>query len=102
MFTRKFIQNLLVALVQKKFGILPEFLVEVPESSANGDYFSNAALVLGKSLKKVSIDVAKEIADVLSLQWAGWKVEVVGPGFINLWMSNNYLQDEFRKIPGKH
>ena len=98
MFTRKFIQNLLVALVQKKFGILPEFLVEVPENSANGDYFSNVALVLGKSLKKVPIDVAKEIADVLSLQLAGWKVEVVGPGFINLWMSNNYLQDEFRKI----
>ncbi len=98
MLVREFIKNLLIGLIQKKFGILPEFLVAVPENPEHGDYSTNAALVLAKSLKKSPIEVAKEVADILVGQLKGWKIEIAGPGFINFWMSEDFLQKEFGKI----
>ena len=96
--TRGFIKNLLADLVQKKFGVLPEFLVEVPESSEHGDYSTNIALVLAKSLKKNPAETATEMLEVLTVQMEDWKVALAGPGFINFWIGEKFLQTEFKKI----
>lgn len=95
---REFIKNLLDVLVRSEFGILPDFLVEVPENKEHGDYFTNAALILAKSLQRSPGEVAKEIKNALSGQLGGWKVEIAGPGFINFWISEDCLLEEFRKI----
>lgn len=89
---------MLVDLTREKFGILPEFVVEVPENSEHGDYSTNIALALAQLLQKDPRDFAKEIADILGGRLKEWKVEAVGPGFINFWLSKDFLQKEFGRI----
>lgn len=75
-----------------------DFSVEVPENSEHGDYSTNVALLLAKSLQKNSAEAAEELTRVLIGQLDGWKIKTAGPGFINFWISEKFLQKEFRKI----
>jgi arginyl-tRNA synthetase len=52
-----------------------------------GDYATNAALQLGKPPR----EIAQKIADKLSTQAAFLKVEVAGPGFINIRLTDEQL-----------
>lgn len=74
--------------------------LERPDDELNGDYSSNAALVFGKK-RGVS---PKELADsiVEEIQKEEFpeirKIEVAGPGFINFFLSKNFLVDSVKKI----
>ena len=71
-------------------GALPQGLdfanVEVvpPRDAAHGDLASNAALVLAKAAKMKPRDIAEQLAEKLSADPDIDKVEVAGPGFLNL------------------
>lgn len=71
------------------------FDVVVPtQDPAHGDYQSNAAFRLGKSLKQNPRNIAEAVRAVL-LQGAGQGpirgVDVAGPGFLNLWLDEAWL-----------
>src|SRR5581483_3100035 len=71
-------------------GVLPPGIdqsrvtVEPPRDRAHGDMATNAAMVLAKDAGKKPRDLADAIAATLHDDVLVGKVEVAGPGFINL------------------
>lgn len=80
-----------------KFGLagkdVPAFVLEHPDEMSHGDFATNVALVLSKSLKKSPVEVAKQIVAEINqdLPVEISKVEIAGPGFINFYLSPKYF-----------
>lgn len=62
-----------------------------------GDFATNVALQLSKQVGKNPREIAETIVQKLDHP-AIAKAEVAGPGFINLWVSNDVLQAELNKM----
>jgi len=77
---------------------VPEIGLEVPRDAGHGDFASNIALVTAKMAKKSPRDVAKIIVGHLTLGEFIHDVEVAGPGFINFFLSHDWLYDTIRVI----
>ena len=79
---------------------LKEISLEHPENPEHGDYATNIALVLAKQLGKNPREVAESIIGKLEIE--NWKfldkVEVAGPGFVNFFLSKEYLLEELKRI----
>ncbi len=75
-----------------------KFAVEWPTEFTHGDYAVNAALVAAKALGKNPRELAAELAPILKekIGYEIEKVEVAGPGFINLTLSREYLAEQVR------
>ena len=71
-------------------GVLPSGIdqsrvtVEPPRDAAHGDMATNAAMVLAKDASRKPRDLAEMIAERLRADTLVARVEVAGPGFINL------------------
>ena len=71
-------------------GVLPSGIdqsrvtVEPPRDAAHGDMATNAAMVLAKDAGRKPRDLAEMIAEKLRADTLVARVEVAGPGFINL------------------
>ncbi len=71
-------------------GVLPatidqsRVVVEPPRDPSHGDMATNAAMVLAKDAGKKPRELAQAIADGLAADDLVQKVDVAGPGFINL------------------
>lgn len=65
--------------------------LEVPKDKQHGDFACNIAMLLAKPLKtpprKIAEAIAKNIETVGDIK----RVEIAGAGFINFYLSNNYL-----------
>ena len=99
-------------LLQKKFSeallkaypTLENPPVEVTESLINpfGDYQFNSALKLKKSLQKSPVEIAKEIVTHFDPEEKGIllvePLEVAGPGFINIRLSKNFLENKLNTL----
>jgi len=59
-------------------------VVEPPRDASHGDMATNAAMVLAKEAKAKPRDLAEQIAERLRADALIAKVDVAGPGFINL------------------
>ena len=57
-----------------------------------GEFQANAAMALGKRSGRQPRELAQAIVDQLDVADVCSKVEVAGPGFINLWLSERALQ----------
>jgi arginyl-tRNA synthetase len=101
------IQELIKIQISKaleKEGIaLREFGLEYPEDSIHGDYSSNIAMMVAKSLGKKPVEVAKKIAEIINqnLPEEISKVEVAGPGFINFYLNNSFVSKSVLAILNK-
>ncbi|HXY30960.1 MAG TPA: arginine--tRNA ligase [Gemmatimonadaceae bacterium] len=63
-------------------------VLERPRESAHGDWSTNLAMTLARTLKRKPRDVADALVRQLDLAAAGvQRVEVAGPGFINLFLA---------------
>ena len=77
-------------------GVLPGGLdtgavtVEPPRDATHGDLATNAALVLARQAERKPRDIAEAIAARLADDDAVTAVDVAGPGFINLRLSNAF------------
>jgi len=99
----KLIQNSIKELQKKKvlpvFEI-PKIEIKHPKEKRHGDYATNVAILLAKTLKKNPM----KIAEILKLQMLDFKpaifekIEIAEPGFINLFLSKNYLQKKVKEI----
>ena len=82
-----------------------EIAVDYPKNESFGDYTTNVAMVLGKILKKNPLEVAEKIVELSHMEGVFDKIEVVKPGYINLYLSKKYLQakvGEINKLGGKY
>jgi arginyl-tRNA synthetase len=70
--------------------------VEPPRDPAHGDMASNAAMVLAKDAEKKPRELAEAIAEKLRADEIISKVDVAGPGFINLTLKPAAWTDALR------
>jgi arginyl-tRNA synthetase len=75
-------------IIKTLFGVDTEIILSVPEEQF-GDFSTNVAMQLASKLGKPPRDIAEQIASELTE--SGVKVEVAGPGFINLSVSDEEL-----------
>jgi arginyl-tRNA synthetase len=73
-------------------------VVEPPRDAAHGDMATNAAMVLAKDAGKKPRDLAEAIAQKLRADALIEKVDVAGPGFINLTLKPAAWTGELRAI----
>ena len=92
---RKLLTSAVKAAIDK--GLLPEadlpdFIVEVPGDNKNGDIASNLALAGARAFHAAPRKIAEAITSCLCIEGSLFqKVEIAGPGFINLFLSPAYF-----------
>jgi arginyl-tRNA synthetase len=92
------------SIVQKSISKLSpdysgEVEVEVPQNHGHGDLSTNAAMRLTKELKKNPRQIATDIVAGLEYDPAlVTKVDIAGPGFINITFSDHYFHIELASI----
>lgn len=75
-------------------GELPEFVIEVPADSKNGNLASNAAMVSARAFHKAPRQIAEAIAAHLELEGSFFeKAEVAGPGFLNVFYAPHWYAE---------
>lgn len=67
-------------------------VVEPTGDLANGDYTSNLALVLKRDARELAQELEKTKPEEVE------KIEVAGPGFINFYLSPDYLRNNLQEI----
>lgn len=63
-----------------------------------GDYQFNGAMALAKLLKQKPRDIAQSIVDAVELDDIAEKLEIAGPGFINIHLAPAFLQTQVHTI----
>ncbi|WP_206862098.1 arginine--tRNA ligase [Lysobacter changpingensis] len=61
----------------------PEFVIERPKNAGQGDFSTNAAMLLAKPARSNPRAIAQALVDALPTTADLAKVEIAGPGFIN-------------------
>ncbi|KRB05096.1 arginine--tRNA ligase [Lysobacter sp. Root690] len=61
----------------------PDFVIERPKSRAQGDFSTNAAMLLAKPARSNPREMAQKLLDALPVNTDIAQVEIAGPGFIN-------------------
>src|SRR3989344_7259755 len=69
-----------------------------PTNSKFGDYTTTVAMQLGKKEKKDPFVIAEKIAQNIEIQDPIGSIKIIRPGFINIILSKNYLQNELQII----
>jgi len=77
---------------------VPEPELSHPKLKEHGDWATNLALVLASRAGQPPRVVAEAIAVRLQASGGIERVEVAGPGFINLFLDNRWLHDALRQI----
>lgn len=96
------IENQLLAL--EKEGVLPagsdtsRVTVEPPRDASHGDAATNAAMLLSKAAGMKPRDLAEKLAEKLREIDHIEKVEIAGPGFINLRMADQFWLSQITKV----
>ncbi|MBM3497423.1 MAG: arginine--tRNA ligase, partial [Armatimonadetes bacterium] len=76
---------------------LPDFVIETPPRADMGDFACNVAMVLARAAKMPPRAVAQAIIDHLPSGLPLERVEIAGPGFLNLFLSPTWLHDSLRR-----
>ena len=76
---------------------LEDIMIETPKDTKNGDYSSNIAMKLAKTLKDSPINIANKIVTLLEDEIID-KVMVANPGFINFYLKKDYLFENINTI----
>ncbi len=77
---------------------IEDIRVESTNDSSHGDYSSNVAMQLSGVLGKNPREIAQVLVDAFEKGEEIEKVEIAGPGFINFYVSNQYLANEVNEI----
>ncbi|MDX2309100.1 MAG: arginine--tRNA ligase [Hyphomicrobium sp.] len=77
---------------------LPNVETEAPRDPAHGDFASNIAMVLAKPAGKKPRDIAEALAKILANDPELARIEVAGPGFLNLAMTDVFWQGLVRVV----
>jgi arginyl-tRNA synthetase len=74
--------------------------VERPKREGQGDYSTNMAMLLAPSLRKPPREIAEQVGAALSevLSSDLVRFEVAGPGFVNLFLSDDWYRRALRTV----
>lgn len=73
-------------------------VINKPGNETFGDYATSVALQLAKQEKKNPMDIAQQIADTIDVGDVIEKVEVMKPGFVNIWIGKQQLMRHLADI----
>src|SRR5271169_6260646 len=93
------IQKLFSGAIKSAFPMLETYEAEIARSKEAkfGDYQCNIAMKLAKVLHSSPKDIAKQIVAFLPEQSIFSSVSITDPGFINVSLSSQYLQELIRE-----
>ena len=73
---------------------LPDFVVEIPADTSKGDFATNAAMAGARAFGMAPRKIAEAICGRLQLEGTPFeRWEIAGPGFINLFVSQQWFTD---------
>jgi arginyl-tRNA synthetase len=80
-------------------GPVPEFALDVPRQAEHGDFSCNAAMMLAKRLHRAPRAIAEDLSARLA-DPGGFlaRVEIAGPGFVNMWLATRSWQGLLQEI----
>ncbi|MGO1073810.1 arginine--tRNA ligase [Lysobacter sp. CA199] len=64
----------------------PDYVIERPKNRGQGDFSTNAAMLLAKPARSNPREIAQKLLDALPASADVAKVEIAGPGFINFYI----------------
>ncbi|MFH1536941.1 MAG: arginine--tRNA ligase, partial [Patescibacteria group bacterium] len=76
---------------------LPEYQVEIPDKEKFGDYSTNLAMILSKTLRMRPAEIAEVFKSYIKSSNIR-EVEIVSPGFINFFLEPKLYNQEINKI----
>ena len=79
-------------------GTIPAYAIERPKERAHGDFSTNVAMLLARQARTNPRALAQQLVDALPASNAIAKVEIAGPGFINLHLTPAAWQQQVRDI----
>lgn len=105
------IKNEIYEIIKKSAGDtyqnikIPDFTVEYPKQKEHGDYASNIAMVLAKSLSRAPMEIAEELAVKIRENEKSRElfenITAANPGFINIQISRSCLLKNLEEILSK-
>ena len=97
---RTILTERLEAAVVAAFGAEHAGVDPMVRRSERADYQADLAMGLGKALKRAPREVAAAVVAKLDLHGIGERVEIAGPGFINIILSRDFLERETLALAG--
>lgn len=79
-------------------GISDKIRLEVPKDKQHGDFACNIAMMLAKSLHQAPRQIAETIVKNIPADKNIEKTEVAGAGFINFYLTPNWLYETMQEI----
>lgn len=76
---------------------IDEVIIEIPKDKSHGDYSSNIALKSAKILRDSPMNIALKIKKTIEADDNFENIEIVNPGFINIFTKKKYLFDNLNK-----
>ena len=75
-----------------------EIIIEIPKDKSHGDYSSNIALKSSKLLKDNPMNIALKIKETIENDEKFKKIEIIKPGFVNIFVKKDYLFENINKV----
>lgn len=85
------------ALAKMNVKEIETITVEIPKSKENGDFATNIAMQLARTLSKNPREIAEELIQNMDAT-KFLKIEIKGPGFINFFVDKTYLLDNIHQV----
>ncbi|MBD3184448.1 arginine--tRNA ligase [Candidatus Poribacteria bacterium] len=102
------LRNIIIGAIDKakedgslKIENLPDFPVQKPDQPEYGDLSTSLALMLAKEAKMAPRKIAGTIIDCIDDNKLIQKIEIAGPGFINFFLTDDWLHDLLKTIHDK-
>lgn len=86
------------ALETLKVSPLPIIEIETPREESFGDLSTPLAMGLARTLKKAPKQIAEDIIDAINDRYIFEKIEIAGPGFINVTFTREYLSASLKEL----
>jgi len=79
-------------------SIAPDVELERPSDEGHGDFATNAALKLAGARRRPPRELAAELAELAETLPAVERAEIAGPGFVNLFLADEWFAGALRAI----
>lgn len=79
-------------------SILKNIKIDRTKDKNHGDFATNIAMLLAKSMRKKPLEIAQIIIDKIESSDKIAKIEIAPPGFINFYLSKDYLSKSLKHM----
>ncbi len=104
------IKDITISLQKKNFftnnseiaHLINKIVAEPPKNLSHGDIATNVAMVLAKAVGMKPMDIAHQYVEELGKNPAISKLDIAGPGFVNITLSADFWLQQLKNILSNH